>query len=131
YIRSDSLVSLFIAVAVYAMAMERTRATPVAVGAAIGAAIACKYSALVYLPLVAVLAIDEPGRQRNWMQRMQAVAIGGIVAIVAAFALQPRYNFSGVLSAAGNHLSGSHFTQEAHSFGDRMARLGGLAVDVE
>lgn len=131
YIRSDSLVSFFIALAVYALAMGRARMTPFVVGIAIGAAIACKYSALVYLPLAAALAIDEPGKPRGWKQRLQMVAVGVAVAVVAAFALQPRYNFVGMLSAAGNHLSGSHFTPEAHSFGDRLARLGSLAIDVE
>ena len=131
YIRSDSLVSFFIVLAAYALAIGRTRATPIVVGIAIGAAIACKYSALVYLPLVAVLAIDEPGKPRGWTQRIRMVAIGAVVAIIAAFALQPRYNFAGVLSAASTHLSGSHFTQKANSFSDRLGRLGNLAFDIE
>lgn len=131
HIRADSLVSFFVAVAVYATAMGRSRSTPYVVGLAIGAAFACKYSALPYLALVIVLAIDEPDRLRSWKQRISMMAIATFVALLAAIALQPRYNFVGVLSAASNHLSGSQFTSQANSMGDRLVRLGELAGGIE
>ena len=131
YIRTDTLVSLFTAIAVYALAMDRTKVTPYMVGLAIGAAVACKYSAIGYIALVFVLLIDDPARARTWKERVSTAVIATVVTIAAAFLLQPRFNFLGVISNAGIHLSGSNFTQESMPISERLARLWQLAMTVE
>ena len=131
YIRTDTLVSFFTAAAVYALARDRTRVTPYLVGIAIGAAIACKYSAITYLALMAVFLLGDPDRQENWKRRVSTAVIASVAMLAAAFLLQPRFNFMGVLSNAAIHISGSHFTQEQAPIGQRLARLWQLATTVE
>lgn len=131
YIRTDTLVSFFTAVAVYMLARDRTRVTPYLVGIAIGAAIACKYSAITYIALMAVFLLEDPDRPKDWKHRASMAAIATAAALAAAFLLQPRFNFMGVLSNAAIHLSGSHFTQEQAPIGQRLVRLWQLATAVE
>lgn len=132
YIRTDTLVSFFIAAAVYLLATRRTRATPWLLGAALAAAIACKYSAVVYLALIGCLLLpDRDDPEDGPRKRLVAAVTAGVVALVATFVFQPKFDYSGILAGIDTHLSGSHFTSEEHSLTERWTRLGRQVLELE
>lgn len=131
FVRTDTLVSFFTAVAAYLLVRTRTRFTPVALGMAIGAAIACKYSAAVYGVLVALLLIQDKERPVALQKRFVSMVVAGVVALAAAWLFQPRYNFGGILEAAQGHLAGRRFVQEALPFSDRLVNLWKLMTKAE
>jgi hypothetical protein len=131
FVRTDTLVSFFAAVAAYVMVRPRTKATPYLLGIALGAAIACKYSAVAYLALVLLLLVPDAGMPATLRQRLAMAATAGVVACAATFAFQPRFDYSGILSALEGHLSGSKFAHEALPMGERMSRLWALVKGLE
>lgn len=131
YVRSDTLVSLFVACAVYLLVGQRTRRTPVLLGIALGAAIACKYSAAAYLALIGFLLVPPPEGDSGIRHRiaMAATALG--VALVSTFLFQPKFDYSGIIAAIGVHLSGTHFVHETVPLGERLVRLWHLVRALE
>lgn len=131
FVRTDTLVSFFTAVAAYVLVRPRTKSTPYLLGIAIGAAIACKYSAAAYLGLIALLLLPHAGMATTLRQRVAMAAIAGVVACVATFAFQPQFDYSGIVSAVERNLSGAKFAQEAIPLGERMVRLWTLVKSLE
>lgn len=131
YVRTDTLVSLFTAIAFYLLVAPRTKYTPYLLGIALGAAIACKYSAAAYLGLVALLLLPEGDGAANFRQRMCAALVAGVTSIVAMIVFQPHYDYSSIFSAVNVHLSGSKFTQEAVGPAERLSRLWAIAKTLE
>lgn len=130
FIRTDALVSFFTAIASYTLVRSRTKATPYMLGIALGAAIACKYSAAAYLGLILLLLLPDDSAS-NLRQRLGMVLIAGLTAMLATFAFQPHYDYSGILSAIHTHLAGTKFIGQVAPPGERMLRLWGLVKQLE
>lgn len=131
YVRSDTLVSLFVALAVLVLVRGRNRWTPVLLGVSLGAAIACKYSAAVYLALIGFLLLRDEAGRLDLRARIRRAALALLVAAVATFAFQPKFDYSGIVEAIGVHLSGSHFAHASLPAGERLARLWRLVLALE
>ncbi len=131
YVRSDTLVSLFVALAVLLLVRERGRWTPLLLGTALGAAIACKYSAAAYLALIGFLLLPDENNRFDLGARIRMAALALLVAAVATFAFQPKFDYSGIVKAVGVHLSGSHFAHAPLPMTERLARLWRLVLALE
>lgn len=135
FIRTDTLVSFFIAAGLVVMAGRRRWSTPYLLGISLGAAIACKYSAAVNLPLVGFLLLPHPddadGFVAGFRRRLGMAVTAGVVALVATLVFQPLYDYSDIVSSIGSNLAGSHFTEEQAPLAQRMSRLWQLVHTVE
>jgi len=131
YIRTDTFVSFFTACAIYALVVGRTRWTPYVVGISIGAAIACKYSAVVYIALAACLLIPMAGEVKTFRQRLGMTAIAVVAAVLSALIFQPLYDYAGVVASIGENMAGTRFAREAVPLGDRLTRLWQLVLTLE
>lgn len=131
HVRTDTFVSFFAACALYFLAVGRSWFTPYGLGLALGAAIACKYSAVVYVALAACLLIPLRNEERTIRQRLGMVVIAVVVAAVSALVFQPLYDYSGIFDAINKHLAGAHFAREPVPMGERMVRLWRLVLTLE
>lgn len=131
YVRTDTLVSFFTACAALVLVGPRTRLTPYLLGLALGAAIACKYSAVVYVAMIALLLLPPGDGSQRFRDGLRMAATAALVTVVATFLFQPLYDYSGITSAIQTHLSGSHFTKEVVPLAERWTRLWGLVLKLE
>lgn len=123
YVRTDTLVSFFLAGALLVLASRRRWFTPYLLGIMLGAAIACKYSAVVYLALAGLLLLPLPGEPSTWRERLVMAAQAGVTALAATFVFQPLYDYSGIFAAINRNLSGGIYAAEAVPMTQRMTRL--------
>ncbi|GAB2492585.1 hypothetical protein GCM10027084_01460 [Pseudoxanthomonas sangjuensis] len=131
YIRTDTLVSFFSACAVLVLVRSHTRLKPYLLGLSLGAAIACKYSAVVYVALIALLLLPYGDNPRRFPDRLRVTMVAAVMTVAATFVFQPLYDYSGIVAAIHTHLSGSHFTKEIVPLADRWARLWSLILKLE
>ncbi|AWV06417.1 hypothetical protein [Marilutibacter maris] len=131
YIRSDTLVSLFVACAALTLVSDRNRLTPYLLGVSLGAAIACKYSAVTYVVLAGFLLLPLKGAPKSLLHRGRDAAVAVVIALVSTYIFQPLFDYSGILTAIQTHLSGSQFTHEVVPLKERLAKLYQLVLRLE